>query len=429
MTDLDHRVLERRPRRHDLDWKPMARDTGRDIGRRRSGRRLLGIGALLVLLGSLAVGVWQHYTLHLQVAAAAEQQRDFVPSVRVATVQASPGTMSVTLPATTNPFETANIFARASGYIAERNVDIGSQVKEGDLLATITAPELDHQIAQAEANLAQAKATRRQTKATRDLARVTWARDAVLVQKGWVTQQQGDTDRLNYVAQQEAAQANAGTIKSQAAQLQVLRQQKDYQRVVAPFDGVVTRRNVDVGTLVQADATSGTFMFTLDRSNVLRIQLFVPQDAAIGVKPGIDAIVRIPEMPGRTFPSTVTRIADALDPASRTLLTEIDLPNPNHELSPGMYCTVELKVPRKTPSLIVPAGAIVFDADGLHVLVVENGVVHSRKITEVRDLGTEVEVSDGVKAGDQVVLTPPIDLGDGGKVQVRAPALAKAAAS
>jgi RND family efflux transporter MFP subunit len=170
-------------------------------------------------------------------------------------------------------------------------------------------------------------------------------------------------------------------------------------------------------------------MFTLDRSNVLRIQLFVPQDAAIGVKPGIDAIVRIPEMPDRTFPSTVTRIADALDPASRTLLTEIDLPNPNHELSPGMYCTVELKVPRKTPSLIVPAGAIVFDADGLHVLVVENGVVHSRKITEVRDLGTEVEVSDGVKAGDQVVLTPPIDLGDGGKVQVRAPALAKAAAS
>jgi RND family efflux transporter MFP subunit len=426
MTDLD---LERPPRRHDLDRRPIARDTGRDIGRRRSGRRLIGLGALLVLLGGLAVGVWQHYTLHLQVAAATEQQRDFVPSVRVATVQASPGTMSVTLPATTNPFATANIFARASGYIAERNVDIGSQVKEGDLLAVITAPELDHQIAQAEANLAQAKATRRQTKATRDLARVTWARDAVLVEKGWVTQQQGDTDRLNYAAQQQAAQANAGTIKSQDAQLQVLRQQKDYQRVVAPFDGVVTRRNVDVGTLVQADATSGTFMFTLDRSNVLRIQLFVPQDAAIGVKPGIDAVVRIPEMPGRTFPGTVTRIADALDPASRTLLTEIDLPNPNHELSPGMYCTVELKVPRKTPSLIVPAGAIVFDADGLHVLVVENGVAHSRKITEVRDLGTEVEVSDGVKAGDQVVLTPPVDLGDGGKVQVRAPAPAKAAKS
>ena len=161
---------------------------------------------------------------------------------------------------------------------------------------------------------------------------------------------------------------------------------------------------------------------------MLRIQLFVPQDEAIGVKPGIDAVVRVPELPGRSFPGKVTRIADALDPATRTLLTEIDLPNPKGELSPGMYCTVELKIPRKTPSLIVPAGAIVFDADGLHVLVVENGVVHSRKITEVRDLGTEVEVSDGVKAGDQVVLTPPVDLGDGGKVRIRVPATTKAAA-
>jgi RND family efflux transporter MFP subunit len=425
MTDLDHRVLERPPRRSDLEWRPPRRDDGRG----RSGRWLLGLGMLLVLLGGLAIGIWHHYTLHLAVAATAEQARDFVPRVRVAAVRASDATMSVTLPATTDAFETANIFARASGYITERDVDIGSRVKAGDLLALITAPELDQQIAQAEANLAQAQATRRQTKANRELARVTWARDSVLVNQGWVTQQQGDTDRLNYTAQQQAARANSGTIKSQEAQLLVLRQQKAYQQVVAPFDGVVTRRNVDVGTLVQADATSGTFLFTLDHSDVVRIQLFVPQDAAIGVKPGVAAVVRVPEMPDRTFPGTVTRIADALDPATRTLLTEIDLPNPDGELAPGMYCTVELKVPRKTPSLIVPAGAIVFDADGLHVLVVENGIVHSRKITEVRDLGTEIEVSDGVHPGEQVVLTPPVDLGDGAKVQARAPATPKAAGS
>jgi multidrug efflux pump subunit AcrA (membrane-fusion protein) len=185
MTDLDHRVPERPPRPHNLDWRPSGGDPGRG---RRAGRRRLGLSALLVLLGGLAIGVWQHYKLHLQVMAAAEQHHDFVPRVRVAAVQASPGTMSVTLPATTNAFETADIFARASGYIAERDVDIGSRVKAGDVLAVITAPELDHQIAQAEANLAQARASRRQAKANRELARVTWGRDSVLVKQGWTTQ-------------------------------------------------------------------------------------------------------------------------------------------------------------------------------------------------------------------------------------------------
>src|SRR5207302_10646734 len=154
-------------------------------------------------------------------------------------------------------------------------------------------------------------------------------------------------------------------------------------------------------------------VFALTQSDVMRIRLYVPQDAAIGVKPGVDAVVRVPEMPDRSFPGKVARIANALDPATRTLMTEIDVSNADGELSPGLYCSVELKVPRRTPSLIVPAGAIVFDRGGLHVLVVENGVAHSRKITEIRDLGTEDEVSDGVKQGDQVVLSPPVDLEDG----------------
>jgi RND family efflux transporter MFP subunit len=391
------------------------------------GRRLLGLAAILLLFGAVAFGVWRHYAAHLYVVALAEQHRDFVPSVRVAAVGASAGTMSVTLPATTNAFQAADIFARASGYVTQRNVDIGSRVKAGDLLAAITAPELDHQIAQAEANLAQAEASRRQTKANRELARVTWGRNSILVRQGWVTQQQGDTDRLTYAAQQQAKQVNDAAIRSQEAQLLVLRQQKAYQQVVAPFDGVVTRRNIDVGSLVQADATSGTFMFTLTQSDVMRIRLYVPQDAAIGVKPGIEAVVRVPEIPDRRFTGKVTRIADAQDPATRTLMTEIDVPNPDGELSPGVYCTVELKVPRRTPSLIVPAGAIVFDRDGLHVLVVDDGLVHSRKVSEIRDLGTEVEVSEGVKEGDQVVLSPPVDLEDGNKVQVRATPAAKPA--
>jgi RND family efflux transporter MFP subunit len=420
MTDVDRRVLEHPARNRQ-------RPPGEHDRSSAFARRLLGLGAILLLFGALAFGVWRHYTRHLEVTAIAEQHHDFVPSVRVAAVRASARTMSVTLPATTNAFQAADIFARASGYVTERNVDIGSRVKAGDLLAAITAPELDHQIAQAEASLAQAKASRRQTKANRELARVTWGRDSVLVRQGWATQQQGDTDRLNYAAQQQAKQANDAVIRSQEAQLLVLRQQKAYQQVVAPFNGVVTRRNIDVGSLVQADATSGTFMFTLTQSDVMRIRLYAPQDAAIGVKPGVDAVVRVPEIPDHTFPGKVARIADALDPATRTLMTEIDVLNPDGELSPGTYCTVELKIPRRTPSLIVPAGAIVFDRDGLHVLAVENGVVHSRKITEVRDLGTEVEVSDGIKQGDEVVLSPPVDLDDGGKVQVRAAPTTKTA--
>jgi RND family efflux transporter MFP subunit len=422
MADRDHRVLEYPARSRDIQ-----RPTGEHDRRSGSARRLLGLGAILLIFGALAFGIWRHYTRHLEVTLIAEQHHDFVPTVRVAAVRASPGTMSVTLPATTNAFQAANIYARASGYITERNVDIGSHVNAGDRLAAITAPELDHQIAQAEASLAQAKASRRQTKANRELSRVTWGRDSVLVRQGWATQQQGDTDRLNYAAQQQAKQVNDAAIQSQEARLLVLRQQKAYQQVVAPFDGVVTQRNIDVGSLVQADATSGTFMFALTQSEVMRIRLYVPQDAAIGVKPGIDAVVRVPEIPDRTFPGRVARIANALDPATRTLMTEIDVPNADGELSPGTYCTVELKVPRRTPSLIVPAGAIVFDRDGLHVLVVENGAVHSRKITEIRDLGTEVEVSEGVKQGDQVVLTPPVDLEDGSKVQIRTMPAAKPA--
>jgi RND family efflux transporter MFP subunit len=389
------------------------------VAKPRTGRVVFLVAALLLLICGLAIGFWQHYSLNAEVTATAEQNRNFVPSVRTAPVRASGNTMSVEWPGTTEAFEQANIYARASGYISKRNVDIGSRVKAGDLLVEITAPELDHQIAQAEGTLAQMEATLEQAKANRDLAQVTWDRDNPLVQKGWVTSQQGDTDRLNLQARDAAVSVAQASIVAQKAQLQVLWQQKAYQSVVAPFDGVITQRNVDVGALVQADATSGTFLFTLMHSDTLRIQLYVPQEQAFGVAPGVDAVVRVPEMPGREFPGKVTRIAEALQPGTRTLLTEIDVPNPDHVLSPGVYCKVELKIPRKTPSLIVPSEAIVFNRDGLNVVVVEDGVAHIRHVNVVRDFGTTVEVNSGVKDGDQVILNPPVDLTDGHKVKIK----------
>jgi RND family efflux transporter MFP subunit len=382
--------------------------------------RILGLGVLLILVSAVAAGAWSHLAQYRLVKDVADQQRDFVPTVRVATVQAPAGDLVVSLPGTTSAFAAANIFARASGYVDQRNVDIGDKVKTGQLLATIVAPELDHQIAQAEATLAQLRSTLQQRKAARELARVTWDRDKPVVQKGWLPLQQGTIDEQTLRQQEATVREARNNVVAQEAQVNVLRQEKIYQSVVAPFDGVITQRNIDIGTLVQADATAGTFMFTIMKGNVIRTQVFVPQDEAFGLQPGVPAVVHVPEMPDRTFPGTVTRIADALQPGSRTLLTEIDIPNPDGVLSAGIYCTVELHIPRKVPSLSIPAGAIIFNTDGVQVAVIENGVAHLHKITVARDLGTAVEALDGVKPGDQVILNPSVDLVDGAKVQVAA---------
>ncbi len=369
-------------------------------------------GALL-LAGALALGVRQHSRAQAEVKATAEQRRDAVLNVRVAPVRANDAMVAAKLPGSTEAFEAANIYARISGYIAKRYVDIGDRVKAGQILAEISAQELDHQIAQAHANIAQNEAALNQAKANREIANVTWARDSKLLDKGWVTKQQGDTERLNLQAQEAAVAVAEANIRAQQAQLDVLLQHKAYQRVVAPFDGVVTQRNVDNGSLVQADTTGGIAMFTLMHSDVIRIQLYVPQDQAFGLAPGVEASVRVPEMPGVEFRGTVTRVASALAPGTRTLQTEIDVPNPDGTLTPGTYCEVQLQIPRKTQSLIVPSEAVIFNRNGLSVAAVENGVVRIRKLTVVRDRGTSIEVSDGVKNGDQVILNPPVDIVEG----------------
>jgi RND family efflux transporter MFP subunit len=386
----------------------------------KSGRgKWLGIGALLALLAGLGLGAWGYREQHRQVADAAAQHENYVPKLRVATIKPSDPTVVVTLPATTAAFAQANIFARASGYIDKRNVDIGDNVKAGELLAHITAPEIEHQIQQAQASIGQSQAALQQAQANAELANVTWGRDKPLVQQGWVTKQQGSVDEQTLQAQQAAVGVAQQNLAAQQAQLKVLQQQQDYQSVVAPFDGTITQRNIDVGSLVQADATTGTFMFTIMQSNVIRTYVHVPQDAAFGLEPGVGAKVRVPEIPGREFPAKVTRVADALEPNTRTLLAEVDIPNPDGALSPGIYCAVELDILRKVPSLTVPADAVVFNADGLRVAVLENGTAHFQKIAVTRDLGTAVEVSEGVKPGDQVVLNPPVNLAEGEKVDVR----------
>jgi RND family efflux transporter MFP subunit len=405
----DNRPVERRT---ESPSKP------RPAVQRRWGGRLFALGGFLLLAIGVALGAWRHYSQYRDVMVTAERQRDFVPSVRVAAVEASPSLVSVTLPGTTAAFADANIYARATGYIGKRNVDIGDRVKQGELLAQLAVPELDDQISQNEATLAQLKSALEQAKANVTLAQVTWDRDRPLVKEGWATQQQGTVDVQTLKAQEAAVSVAQSNVASQENLLKVLHQNRDYASVVAPFDGVITQRNVDVGSLVQGNTNSGTFMFEIMQKDVIRVWVYVPQDAAFGVTPGIAAIVRVPELPDREFPGKVTRIADALQSGTRTLLTEIDLSNPDGALASGIYCTVELRVPRKTPAFMLPAEAIIFNRDGLQVAVVNNGKAEIRKVRVTRDFGTRVEVDAGVKPGDRVILNPPINLTEGSKVDV-----------
>jgi RND family efflux transporter MFP subunit len=382
-------------------------------------RRFSALGGFVLLASGLSFGAWGQYAQQQQVLTTARLERDFVPNVQVATIEAAPDTNSVALPGTTAAFASASIFARATGYIAKRNVDIGDRVKAGDLLVQLSVPELNDQISQNEATLDQLKSALDQAEANRKLAEATWGRDEPLVKKGWVTPQQGDVDVRNLKGQEAAVAAAQHNVTAQESLLRQLRQNRDYAAVVAPFDGVITQRNVDVGNLVQGNATSGTLMFEIMQVDVIRVFVYVPQDAAFGVKPGIKAVVRVPELPDREFAGTVTRIADALQSGTRTLLTEIDLPNPDGALAAGTYCTAELQIPRKTPSLSVPADAVIFNRDGMQVAVVNDGKAEIRKVSVKRDLGTRVEVASGIKAGDQVILNPPVTLVDGGRVQPR----------
>ena len=417
MNDVDTHDRQHEPA---VDRKTGKAPKDRPDTSRRWGGLPFGVGAFLLLAGGLAFGASRSYSQQREVMATAEQVRDFVPSVRVATVRASPGNIVVTLPATTAAFADANIYARATGYIEKRNVDIGDHVKAGGLLAELAVPELDHQISQNEATLVQLRETLQQAQANLELAQVTWNRDRPLVGQGWVTQQQGTIDIQTVKAREAAVRLAEANVIAQEALLKVLHQNRDYALVIAPFDGVITRRNVDVGSLVQGNATGGTFMFTMMQSQVIRVWVYVPQDSAFGLGPGIGAIIRFPEIPGRTFPGKVTRIAEALETGTRTLLTEIDIPNPDGALHAGTYCTVELNIPRKTPSFLVPVDATIFNQNGMQVAAVEGGTVHIHKVSVMRDLGTQVEVDEGVKQGDLVIINPPITLSEGSKVRARA---------
>ncbi len=396
-------------------------------------RPLVIAGVVVVAL--LGWGAWGHYDRAAEASQTQKQTQDFVPTVQVAKAQREDGPVPFVLPGTVAAFDQATIYARATGYIAERRVDIGSRVKKGDLLVRISAPDLDQQLAQANAQLvqsqaavAQANAQATQAKSNVDLAKVTNGRTSVLAGLGWETRQNADNTRLGLAGSQASAgAADAGIKVAQAnlaatfATVKRLQQLKDYEDVTAPYDGVITSRAVDTGDLVSADSNgnSGNVLFTLARDNIVRVQMDVPQSGAIGIKDGLHAKVRVPELPGRDFDGTVARSAVALAQTSRTMQAEVDVQNNDGTLHPGLYVTVEIGIPRTAPGITIPDEALIFNGQGLRVAVVgDDGVVHMHDVSIYRDFGTKLELRGGLTGGETVVLNPPVTLEDGGKVNL-----------
>jgi RND family efflux transporter MFP subunit len=386
-------------------------------GRKRVATRL-GLGAVLVVCLMVGWGVWTHAARDASAQEALETRNTAVPVVRIAEVKTEDGPRVFDLPGTMQAFDQATLYARATGYIAIRNVDIGSRVKAGDVLAVISAPDQDQQLAQARAQLAQMQAALKQAQAGRTLADATNRRTSRLVTEGWDSKQQGDTDRSTFNTQTAGVSVAQANILAQQAQVNRLAELTGFERVTAPFGGVITSRQVDVGTLVTADQSSGTALFSIARDDVLRVQVYVPQEYVFALKDGQDATITVPQLPGRTFHGTVARNAGSLATDTRTLLAEVDVNNTDHALSPGLYGIVHLQQKRDRPVVFVPSEAVIFNKDGLSAAVFSDGKLQLRHLDVQADDGAQVEVRDGLKPGDRIILNPPVNLKDGMKVRL-----------
>jgi len=322
----------------------------------------------------------------------------------------------------------APILARTDGYLKRRLVDIGDRVRASQVLAEIDAPEVDQQIHQAEAAIEQAAAAAEQAqanleqgRANRELARVTAERIQRLTERGISPEQDGDQSRAQLAAQDANVQAlekailaqrsNLAAAKANLARLQEL---QGYRLVKAPFDGVITLRNVDVGALV---STGNTLLYRIAQIGTLRTYVNVPQAYVTAVRVGQSAALTVSHFPGRSFQGTVARTANALDPATRTMLVEVDVPNADGALFPGTYAEVDLSGSRTNPPLVVPAAAILFRTDGAQVAVVQaDHTVHLQKIDVGRDYGDRVEILQGVEEGATIVAAPGDSARDGAKI-------------
>jgi RND family efflux transporter MFP subunit len=389
---------------------------------------VLLLGMLLLLAGAFVAGYVPFQKRDALVRAEAVEHEKALPRMDVMTVGRSAPQSVLNLPATMQAITEAPILARVDGYLKTRGVDIGDHVRAGQVVAEIDAPELAQQTRQAEAAVDQAQAALEQAiaalaqgKANRDLASLTAGRWKQLAAEGVVSQQENDNYQAQLLAQnanvqalEKAVAAQQSNVAAAKANLARLKEVEGYRVVKAPFDGVITQRNVDVGALV---STGSTLLYRIAQTGTLRTYLNVPQDAAGSVHVGQAARITLSNFPGRHFTGRVARTANALDPSSRTMLVEVEVPNADGSLLPGAYAEVDLSTPRPNPPLVVPAGALVIRTDGAQVAMVrEDGIIHLQKVTVGRDYGDRVEILQGVEPGATILTSPGDVAREGAKI-------------
>jgi RND family efflux transporter MFP subunit len=360
---------------------------------------------LAVVAGILGYGIRTRMKAEASLQTVTTQMA--VPSVSVVQPKAAAPAQEIILPGNIQPLISSPIYSRTDGYLQKWYFDIGSHVKAGQLLATIQSPEIDQQLAQARSTLATAEANLK-------LAQITDERYRGLLQKHAVSQQEADNASGTYAANKTIVDADTASVRHYEALV-------SFEKVYAPVDGVITARNTDIGDLINAGSSAApkTALFQISQTGTLRVYVNVPQEYSRGIKPGETAAdITLAEFPSQKFPGKVVRTSEAINGTTRTLLTEIDLPNPGNTLLTGSYTEVHLHVPSATPTFLIPVNTLIFRSDRLQVGVVQNSKVVLAEITPGHDFGSEIEVVAGLKADDQVVVNPPDSLVSGQQVKI-----------
>jgi RND family efflux transporter MFP subunit len=377
-----------------------------DVGARTAAHRrwlVLAI-ALIVTAALLASGIWSRIRASKTLSAETSQMATTAVSV-VSPKQTTPA-QEIILPGNVQPFITSPIYSRTNGYLGKWYVDIGARVKQGQLLAVIDTPEVDQQVEQSLSNL-------NTSKANLALAEITKNRYEGLLKSNAVSQQDVDNAVGTYNANKAIVEASQANVK----QLQAL---QSFEKIYAPFDGVVTARNTDIGDLINSGSSGGvkTDLFHIAQPGVLRVYVNVPEEYSQGIKTGMTAELALAEFPGRKFQGKLVRTADAINMTTRTLLIEVDVDNPAGTLLTGSYAEVHLKVPTQASTFLLPVNTLIFRSEGLQVGLVKDGNVVLTTVTPGHDFGNQIEIVSGIKSNDQVIINPPDSLVSGQKVQI-----------